>query len=108
MLNKRAPEFSRMVAVKIAHLTAYRRDPIIQKTVRKLIESESNKDIKETARNILKWEPTLWFSNLQEALASEPLASTLRTEQGEVNLTDEFLDSIHFFSDFVAPELNRT
>ena len=107
MLNKRAPEFSRMVAVKIAHLTAYRRDPIIQKTVRKLIESESNKDIKETARNILKWEPTLWFSNLQEALASEPLASTLRTEQGEVNLTDEFLDSFHFFSDFVAPELNR-
>ena len=107
MLDERTPEFSRKLAVKIAHLTAYRRDPIIQKAVKKLIESESNPKIKETATNILKWEPTLWISDLQKAIASEPLASILRTEQGEVHLTNDFLASFHFFSDFVAPELNR-
>jgi hypothetical protein len=40
-------------------------------------------------------------------VTKEPLAAQLRDGKGQPNLTRQFLASFRYFSDYVAPELNR-
>ncbi len=103
-LRPDAPAMTRSVAFRMANVTAIRQNPAAQEAMRKLLETEKN----EAARNALRSADTqMWMADLQEAVKKEPLAAALRDSQGQPRLTPQFISSFRYFSDYVAPELNR-
>ena len=107
MLAPEAPEMSRRTAIRIAHLTSYRRDSQVLRAVKNLLESEPIEGIREPAQNLLRTEPTVWIGELKAAVETEPLAVRLRDSHGKALLSPEFMGSFRYFSDHVASELNR-
>jgi hypothetical protein len=108
MLSADAPTLSRGLAFRMANLTALRQSPAVQQGLRKILETEKNEDWLRAAKNALRpGDQTAWLQDLQEAVASEPLAAPLKDGQGQPNLTSQFLANFRYFSDHVAPELNR-
>jgi len=104
MLRPETPWISRSVALRMANLTALRQNPAVQQALRTIAETEKN----EAARNALRGsDPQLWMADLQEAVKKEPLAAALVSTQGQPNLTPQFVADFRYFSDYVAPELNR-
>jgi hypothetical protein len=104
MLRPDAPAMSRSIAFRMANVTAIRQNPAVQEALRKLSETEKN----EAARNALRAaDPQAWMADLQEAVKKEPLAAALKDSQGQPQLTPQFISSFRYFSDYVAPELNR-
>ncbi len=104
MLRPDAPVMSRNIAFRLANLTALRQNPAVQQALRKLLETERN----DAARNALRGsDPQVWMTDLQDAVKREPLAAALKDAQGQPSLTPQFLASFRYFSDYVAPELNR-
>ncbi len=100
MLQSTTPVMSRNIALRLANTTALRQDPTVQAALRKLVESEKN----NAARNALKYaDQQTWLAELQEAVKKEPLAVGLKDQ----NLSPQFIASFKYFSDYVAPELNR-
>jgi hypothetical protein len=103
-LRPDAPVMSRSIAFRMANVTAIRQNPAVQEALRKLSETEKN----EAARNALRAaDPQAWMADLQEAVKKEPLAAALKDSQGQPQLTPQFISSFRYFSDYVAPELNR-
>jgi HEAT repeat protein len=107
MLQPDATTLSRNAAVTLANLTALRRQPAVLDALRKLLEFEKSERVRQTAQNVLRTEPETLLADLREAVKAEPLATTLKGENGYAKLTPEFLASFQYFSDYVAPELNR-
>jgi hypothetical protein len=104
MLKPDTPVLSRNVAMRMANLTALRQHPAVQRALREIAEKEKN----QTARNALRSaDPPAWMADLQEAVKKEPMAASLKDGQGQPNLTPQFVASFRYFSDHVAPELNR-
>ena len=104
MLRPETPTLSRGMAMRMANLTALRQNPAVQQALRTMLETEKN----ESARNALRSvDQQVWMSDLREAVMKEPLASSLKDNQGQPNLTPQFVASFRYFSDYVAPELNR-
>jgi len=107
MLQPDAPVMSRNIAFRMANITAIRQNPAVQEALRKIVETEKN----EAARNALRIsDPQSWLADLQEAVKKEPLAAGLpglKDAQGQPSLTPQFLADFRYFSDYVAPELNR-
>ena len=100
MLQPTAPVMSRNIALRLANTTALRQDPTVQAALRKLVETEKN----NAARNALKYsDQQTWLAELQEAVKKEPLATGLKDQ----SLSPQFIASFKYFSDYVAPELNR-
>ncbi|HNG30028.1 MAG TPA: HEAT repeat domain-containing protein, partial [Blastocatellia bacterium] len=101
MLQPSTPVMSRNIALRLANTTALRQDPTVQAALRKLVETEKN----NAARNALKYaDQQTWLAELQEAVKKEPLAIGLKDQ---ANLSPQFVASFRYFSDYVAPELNR-
>jgi hypothetical protein len=70
------------------------------------LRSEKNDRVRQAAENVLRTEPQRWLADLHQAVKAEPSAASLR--QGtEAKLSPEFIASFQYFSDYVAPELNR-
>lgn len=108
MLGPDVPVLSRRTAMRLANLTALRQNAAVQEGLRRFAETEKNQDWARTARNVLRWaDEKAWMSDLKEAVAKEPLAAPLRNAQGEAQLSPQFIASFRYFSDHVAPELNR-
>ncbi len=108
MLGSDSPEMSRGAAIRLVHLTALRRSPEIQQALRKMLETEKNGPGAQAAKNALRSsDAKLWMEDLRESVTKEPLAGHLRDGKGQTNLTPQFLSSFRYFSDYVAPELNR-
>jgi HEAT repeats/Squalene-hopene cyclase C-terminal domain len=108
MLGSDSPEMSRGAAIRMVHLTSLRRSPEIQQALRKLLETEKSGPRAQAAKNALRSsDAKLWMEDLREAVTKEPLAAHLRDGKGQTNLTSHFLSSFRYFSDYVAPELNR-
>ncbi len=104
MLHPDTPVMSRSIAFRMASVTAIRQNPAVQEALRKLLETERS----EAARNALRSSDSqMWMADLQEAVKKEPLATGLKDAQGQPQLTPQFIASFHYFSDYVAPELNR-
>ena len=104
MLRPDTPVMSRNIAFRMANITAIRQNLAVQEALRKLLETERN----ESARNALRLsDPQAWMADLQEAVKKEPLAAALKDAQGQPQLTPQFVSSFRYFSDYVAPELNR-
>lgn len=100
MLKPDTPVMSRNIALRLANTTALRQNPTVQTALREM------KD--DAARSALRYADEQTFLNdLREAIKKEPLASALKDAKGEPNLTPQFLASFRYFSDHVAPELNR-
>jgi hypothetical protein len=103
-LRPDTPVMSRWIAFRMANITAIRQSPAVQEALRKLLETEKN----DAARNALRGaDPKAWTADLQEAVSKEPLAAALKDSQGRPQLTPQFISSFRYFSDYVAPELNR-
>jgi hypothetical protein len=103
-LRPDTPVMSRSIAFRMANITAIRQNPTVQDALRKLSETEKN----EAARNALRGSDTqAWTADLQEAVRKEPLAAALKDSQGQPRLTPQFISSFRYFSDHLAPELNR-
>jgi HEAT repeats/Squalene-hopene cyclase C-terminal domain len=108
MFGSDSPEMSRGAAIRMVHLTSLRRSPEIQQALRKMLETEKNGARVQAAKNALRSsDPQLWMADLREAVTKEPLAAQIRDAKGQPNLTPRFLASFRYFSDYVAPELNR-
>jgi len=104
MLHPDTPVMSRSIAFRMANITAIRQNPAVQEALRKLMETERS----EVARNALRSsDQQTWMADLQEAVKKEPLATGLKDAQGQPQLTPQFISSFRYFSDYVAPELNR-
>jgi hypothetical protein len=104
MLRPDTPVMSRNIAFRMANITAIRQNPAVQEALRKLLETERN----EAARNALRSvDQQTWMADLQDAVKKEPLATGLKDAQGQPQLTPQFIASFRYFSDYVAPELNR-
>jgi hypothetical protein len=104
LLDAKSPALSRNVALRMANITALRQNPAVQAALRKIAETEKN----EAVLNALRVsDPQAWLADLQEAVRKEPLAAPLRGVDGQPNLSPQFLASFRYFSDYVAPELNR-
>ncbi len=74
----------------------------VQAALRELAAKE------DAARSALRYaDEQAWLSDLREAVKNEPLAASLKDAKGQPNLTPQFLASFRYFSDHVAPELNR-
>ncbi|MSO22332.1 MAG: hypothetical protein EXQ58_03565 [Acidobacteria bacterium] len=84
-LGPDAVGLSRNAAAGLASLTALRR---------------------QAAENVWRMEPQRWLADLQEAVKAEPSAASLR-QGNDAKLSPEFVASFQYFSDYVAPELNR-
>ncbi|HEY8461795.1 MAG TPA: HEAT repeat domain-containing protein [Blastocatellia bacterium] len=103
-LRPGAPEMSRSLAFRMANVTSIRQNAAVQEALRKLVETGKN----EAARNALRSaDPQAWMADLREAVRKEPLAAALKDSRGEPQLTPQFISSFRYFSDYVAPELNR-
>ena len=113
MLRPESPTLSRDLAMRLANLTVLRRNPAVQEALHKLLEAEKDENWAPAARNALRSvDPQLWMADLQEAVKREPLAAPLRNGQNKdgqdkLNLTPQFIANFRYFSDRVAPELNR-
>jgi HEAT repeat protein len=108
MLRPEATAMSRGMAVRMANLTALRRDPAVRQALKAMLEAEKNEGWAQAARNALRGaDEQAWLADLREAVKQEPLAAALKGAGGEANLTPEFVASFRYFSDYVAPELNR-
>jgi hypothetical protein len=106
LLAPDAVGLSRNAAAGLASLTALRRHPAVMEKMRELLESETNDRVRQAAENVLRTEPQRWLAELQEAVKVEPSAASLR--QGtDAKLSSEFIASFQYFSDYMAPELNR-
>jgi hypothetical protein len=104
MLRPDAPVMSRNIAFRMANVTAIRQNPAVQEALRKLLETEKS----EAARTALRIsDPQVWMADLKEAVKKEPLAAALKDSQGQPQLSPQFISSFRYFSDYVAPELNR-
>ncbi len=107
MLQPETPVMTRSIALRMASITAIRKNPTVQQALRKLVESEKN----DAARSALYGtDEGIWLNDLQEALRKEPLAAgvpNLRDAQGRPSLSPQFVASFRYFSDYVIPELNR-
>jgi hypothetical protein len=104
MLRPEAPTLSRQLALRLANLTALRQNPVVLQALRKMLETEKS----DSARNVLRsMDQQVWMADLREAVMKEPLAVALKDSQGQPNLTQQFVASFRYFSDYVAPELNR-
>ena len=106
LLQIETPELSRRMAVNLSYRTRYRQDPAVLAALKVLVKSETNEEIKEAARNVLRSEPEVWMADLEEAVRNEPMAEQLGLRQAP-SLPEEFLASFRFFQDHVAPEFNR-
>jgi hypothetical protein len=107
MLSPRAPSISRSVAVTASNVTALRQLSSVREALEKLSESEKDEEIQKTIRNVLRSNPEAWLADLREAVKAEPLAASLKDASGGPAPNDEFVASFRYFSDYVAPELNR-
>jgi len=108
MLDPDSPVLSRSIAVRMANLTALRQNAEVQQALRKMVETEKNEYWVQAARNALRSsDPQVWMTDLREAVKKEPLAASLRDGQGEPILSEQFVASFRYFSDYVAPELIR-
>jgi hypothetical protein len=111
MLGPDVPVLSRSVAIRMANETALRQNPKVRAALAKLIESDRNGSPVQAAKNALRSDADTWTEDLREAVAKEPLAASLRShagsDQGPVVLTPEFVASFRYFTDHVAPEMNR-
>ncbi|HZN10570.1 MAG TPA: HEAT repeat domain-containing protein [Blastocatellia bacterium] len=108
MLGPESPVLSRGLAMRLANLTALRRNPAVQQAFRKMLETEKNEEWLRAARTALSSaDARAWTEELKEAAAKEPLAVALKDGQGQPRLTELFLADFRYFSDYVAPELNR-
>ena len=104
MLRPEAPTLSHQMALRMANLTALRQNPAVQQALRKLLETGRS----DSARNVLRSvDQQAWEADLREAILKEPLAAALKDNQGQPNVTKQFVASFRYFSDYVAPELNR-
>lgn len=100
MLKPDTPVMSRNIALRLANTTALRQTSTVQTALREM------KD--EAARNALRYaDEQAWLSDLRAAIKNEPLAASLKDAKGEPNLTPQFVANFRYFSDHVAPELNR-
>jgi hypothetical protein len=100
MLKPDTPVMSRNIALRLANTTALRQNPTVQAALRAMSD--------DAARNALRYaDEQTWLNDLRAAIKSEPLAASLKDTKGEPNLTPPFLASFRYFSDHVAPELNR-
>lgn len=108
MLRPEAPEMTRGMALRMANLTALRRNPDVQAALKKVAETEKDAGLAQAAKNVLRaTDPDAWMTDLREAVKKEPLAGAIRDGQGEPQLSPQFLASFRYFSDYVSPELNR-
>jgi hypothetical protein len=108
MLGPDVPVLSKNAAMRLANLTALRRDPQVQQGLRKVMDTEKNGGWVQTARNVLRSsDQQNWMADLQDAVKKEPLAAGLRNAQSEPTLSPQFIASFRYFSDYVSPELNR-
>lgn len=113
ILRPETPELSRGQAVRLANLTALRQHPDVQQALRKMLETEKNQGWAQAARNALRSsDQQAWLADLQDAVKKEPLAAAIRDAmgkdaQGQPQLTPQFIANYRYFSDHVAPELNR-
>jgi hypothetical protein len=102
MLKPDTPVMSRNIALRLANTTALRQNATVQTALRELAPKE------DAARSALRYaDEQAWLSDLRTAIKNEPLAASLKDTKGEPNLTPPFLASFRYFSDHVAPELNR-
>ena len=106
-LKPDTPNISRQAAIKIAHLTFYRHNPLILQAVKKLLETEPNTGIQEQARNLLRTDMTVRRSELKVAFETEPMTAKFRNDQAKALMPPEFIANFEYFSDYVMPELNR-
>jgi HEAT repeats/Squalene-hopene cyclase C-terminal domain len=106
MLAPDAVGLSRNAAASLASLTALRRQPGVIEKMRELSKTEKNDRLRQAAENVLLTEPQRWLASLQEAVKAEPAAASLR-QGADAKLSAEFIASFQYFSDYVAPELNR-
>ncbi len=105
MLRPEAPVMSRNIAARLGNVAALRQNPRIQQALRELVEKNKGEG---WARNVLRvTDQQIWMSDLQEAVKKEPLAASLRDNQGQPALTPQFIANFRYFSDHVTPELNR-
>jgi hypothetical protein len=104
MLRPDTPVMSRNIAFRMANITAIRQNPTVQQALRKLLETEKSEAARTALRNA---DPQAWMADLLEAAKKEPLAAALKDTQGQPQLTPQFISSFRYFSDYVAPELNR-
>jgi HEAT repeat protein/squalene-hopene cyclase-like protein len=108
MLGSDSPVLSREAAFRMVDITSLRQNPEIQHALRKMLETEKKTSWVQAARNALRSaDPQLWLADLREAVAKEPLAKQLKGADGQPNLSPQFLASFRYFSNHVAPELNR-
>lgn len=108
MLNPGAPSLSRGMAVRMANLTALRRDPAVRQALARMQETGKEQGWAQAARNALRsGDPKLWMTDLEDAVKNEPLATALKDAEGQPKLTPHFIANFRYFSDYVAPELNR-
>ncbi|MBX3277647.1 MAG: HEAT repeat domain-containing protein [Acidobacteria bacterium] len=108
LLGSDTMTLSRGPAMRMANLTALRRNAQVREALQKLIDAGQTGEWAAAARNALRaTDPKLAMEDLQEAVKNEPLAAALRSADGKPLLTPEFVRSFQYFSDYVAPELNR-
>lgn len=104
MLAADTPVMSRNIALRLASTTQLRQNAAVQQALRKLVDTEKN----DTARNALQGsDEQAWERDLRDAVAKEPLASSLKDAQGQVKLTPQFVSSFKYFNDYMLPEMNR-
>jgi hypothetical protein len=95
-LKPDTPVMTRNVALRLANTTALRQDATIQAALRALKDG--------AARNALVYaDEQTWRAELQAAIQQEPLAASFK----DAPLSPQFVASFRYFSDHVAPELNR-
>jgi len=107
MLSSGAPLFSRSVAVSMSNATSLRQFSSVREALEKLANSEKDDETQRTIKNVLRSNPQVWLADLRDAVRVEPLAASLKNAQGEPAPNEEFLASFRYFTDYVAPELNR-
>ena len=107
MLSPGAPSISRRVAVNVSNVAALRQLSSVREALEKLAEVEKDEEIQKTVKNVLRSKPETWLADLRDAIKLEPLAASLKDASGEAAPNDEFVSSFRYFSDYVAPELNR-
>ena len=108
MLRPEAPYMTRALALRMANQTALRRQPAVRAALQQVAAAEKDAGLAQAARNVLRaTDPEAWMNDLREAVRKEPLAAPIRDAQGAPQLSPSFLASFRYFSDYVAPELNR-
>ena len=108
MLRPEAPWMTRALALRLANQTAIRRQPRVREALARLVETEKDNGLANSARNVMRMtDPDSFLADLRSAAKTEPLAAPLRDGNGEPRFSPAFLASFRYFNDHVAPELNR-